>query len=39
VCFNNNEVGHYSKYCPKPKTRNGGSKVIAFTANLNPRWM
>ncbi len=27
-------MGHYSKDCPKPKPGNGGSKVIAFTANL-----
>jgi hypothetical protein len=27
-------VGHYSKYCPKPKPGNGGSKVIALIANL-----
>jgi hypothetical protein len=27
-------MGHYSKYCPKPKLGNGGSKVIAFTINL-----
>ncbi len=25
---------HYSKDCPKPKPGNGGSKVIALTANL-----
>ncbi len=28
VCFNCNEVGHYSKDYPKPKPGNGGSKVI-----------
>jgi hypothetical protein len=33
-CFNYNEMGHYSKDCPKPKSRNGGYKVIAFAANL-----
>jgi hypothetical protein len=27
-------VGHYSKDCPKPKLRNGGSKVITLIANL-----
>jgi hypothetical protein len=27
-------MGHYSKDCPKPKLGNGGSKVIALTANL-----
>jgi hypothetical protein len=34
ACFNCNEVWHYSKYCPKSKSGNGGSKVIALTANL-----
>jgi len=34
ACFNYNEVGHYSKNCPKPKSGNGGSKVIALTTNL-----
>ncbi len=34
TCFNCNEVGHYSKNCPKSKARNGGSKVIALNANL-----
>jgi hypothetical protein len=32
--FNCNEVGHYSKDFCKPKLRNGGSKVIAFTTKL-----
>ncbi len=34
ACFNYNEVGHYSKDCPKSKTENGDSKVIALNANL-----
>jgi hypothetical protein len=34
ACFNCNKVGHYSKDCPKSKSGNGGSKVIAFNANL-----
>jgi len=34
ACFNYNEVGHYSKDCPKSKAGNEGSKVIALNANL-----
>ncbi len=34
LCFNFNEVGHYSKDCPKPKLGNRGYKVIAPTTNL-----
>jgi hypothetical protein len=34
ACFNYNEVGHYSKDCPKSKAGQGGSKVIALNANL-----
>jgi hypothetical protein len=34
ACFNYNEVGHYSKDCPKSKAGNGGFKVIALNANL-----
>jgi len=34
ACFNYNEMGHYSKDCPKSKARNGGFKVIALNANL-----
>ncbi len=32
VCFNCNEMGHYSKNCAK--LGNGGFKVIALTTNL-----
>jgi hypothetical protein len=39
ACFDCNKMGHYSKDCPKPKPGNGGSKVIAFTIDLSPRWM
>jgi hypothetical protein len=34
MCFNYNEVGHYSKDCPKTKLSNGGFKAIAPTNNL-----
>jgi hypothetical protein len=34
TCFNCNEVGHYSKDCPKSKTKNRSFKVIALNANL-----
>jgi hypothetical protein len=34
MCFNYNEVRHHSKDCPQPKSKNGGFKVMALTANL-----
>jgi len=34
TCFHCNEMGHYSMDCPKSKTGNGSSKVIALNANL-----
>jgi len=34
ACFNYNEMGNYSKDCPKSKAGIGGSKVIALNANL-----
>ncbi len=34
ACFNCNEMEHYSKDCPKSKSGNRGSKVIALNANL-----
>ncbi len=32
ACFNYNEVGHYSKDCPKSKAGNGGSKGLLTTS-------
>jgi len=34
ACFKCNEVGHYSKDCPKSKSGNGSYKIIVFTTNL-----
>ncbi len=34
ACFNCNEVGHYSKNCPKSKFGVGSSKVLALNATL-----
>jgi hypothetical protein len=34
TCFNYNEVGHYSKDCPKSKLGVGSSKVLALNATL-----
>ncbi len=34
ACFNCNEMGHYSKDCPKFKSGVGSSKVLALNATL-----
>ncbi len=34
ACFNCNEVGHYSKDCPKSKSGVGSSKVLALNVTL-----
>jgi len=34
TCFKYNQAGHYSKDCPKSKSGNESSKIIAFTTNL-----